>query len=202
MAAARHDGTTRREALLDAALTCFAERGLVHTGIEDIRKAAGASPSSVYHLFEHGLPQVIAALLERTFERRYSFVTERVLKTKTAKTAVTALVEAHLDWVMGHQSEARFMYQALSLELDDGYRDGVRETKRSLKEALCAHLADLGVIPEGDAGQGALDVLLLGVTHQACRSHFIAPGSVDLKWARRELPALTWTLARALPKMP
>lgn len=174
----------------------------MHTGIEDIRKAAGASPSSVYHLFEHGLPQVIAALLERTFERRYSFVTERVLKTKTAKTAVIALVEAHLDWVMGHQSEARFMYQALSLELDDGYRDGVRETKRSLKEALCAHLADLGVIPEGDAGQGALDVLLLGVTHQACRSHFIAPGSVDLKWARRELPALTWTLARALPKMP
>ena len=202
VAAARQDGSARKEALLDAALKCFGERGLVETGIEDIRKAAGASPSSVYHLFEHGLSQLIAALLERIFERRYSYVTERVLKAKTAKKAVFTLVEAHLDWVMGHATEARFMYQALALDLDGGYRDGVRETKRNLKEALCAHLASLDVIPGDERGQGALDVLLLGVAHQACRSHFIAPDSIDLKWARKELPALTWTLARALPKLP
>src|SRR5437016_3957364 len=122
MKVARPQGTARREALLDAALVCFEQQGLVRTGIEDIRKAAGASPSSVYHLFR-GLPELIAALLERTFTRRYSLVSAKVLKAKTAKTAVFALVEAHLSWVFAHPAEARFMYRALALDLIDPHRE-------------------------------------------------------------------------------
>jgi AcrR family transcriptional regulator len=59
MPAARQNGVARRQALLDAALQCFAERGMLRTGIEDVRKAAGASPSSVYHLFED-FPALVA----------------------------------------------------------------------------------------------------------------------------------------------
>jgi len=48
--------------------SCFSQRGLLGTRIEDIRRAAGASPSSVYNLFD-GLPSLTVALLARTFGR-------------------------------------------------------------------------------------------------------------------------------------
>ncbi|HVG59095.1 MAG TPA: TetR family transcriptional regulator, partial [Hyalangium sp.] len=42
MGPARRDGMKRRDALLDAALRCFVKRGVLGTGIEEIRRAAGA----------------------------------------------------------------------------------------------------------------------------------------------------------------
>lgn len=42
---------TRRREILDAALACFVENGLVATTIEEIRLAAGASIGSLYHHF-------------------------------------------------------------------------------------------------------------------------------------------------------
>lgn len=196
MAVARSDGAARREALLDAALTCFQERGLVRTGIEDIRKAAGASPSSVYHLFE-GLPQLIAALLERTFVRRYGAITAKVRKTKTARAAVFTLVKAHLAWVFAYPVEARFMYGALALDLDGSYREGLRVTKEQLKTDLVVHLTRLGVVKESTRAEGVIDVILLGTTHQACRAWLSAPQAIDTKWMQRVLPELAWGTARA-----
>ena len=40
---ARRDGLERRETILDAALACFSRRGVLGTGIEDVRAAAKAS---------------------------------------------------------------------------------------------------------------------------------------------------------------
>jgi len=113
---ARRDGLARREAILDAALECFVARGVLATGIEDVRRAAGASPSSIYHLFE-GMPGIVAALLERTFARLFGQIARRVARAKTAEATVRALVAAHLDWVLANPDEARVMYQAMTLEL-------------------------------------------------------------------------------------
>ncbi|WP_437676885.1 TetR/AcrR family transcriptional regulator [Sorangium sp. So ce131] len=192
MAVARQSGVARREALLDAALRCFAERGLLRTGIEDVRKEAGASPSSVYHLFED-FPALVAALLERTFERLSGYMTARVLAEKTARAAVRALVEALLAWVFDHEAEARFMYQALALELDGHHRAALRETKARLKAEMMAHMTELGVFPgAGSSGSAAvmLEVVLLGPAHQACRSYLSAPGAVDPAWMKATLPEL------------
>lgn len=202
MKAPRPDGAARREALLDAALACFEERGLVRTGIEDIRKAAGASPSSVYHLFE-GLPELIAALLERTFVRRYREVTAKVVKTKTAEAAVLGLVEAHIAWVLGHEVEARFMYRALALDFDGAHRQELRATKEQLKAELVAHLRALGVLDDSAVPETMIDVVLLGTTHQACRSLLTTSGSsVDVKWMKKTLPELAWRTVRAIEKKP
>jgi len=198
MATARATGAARREALLDAALACFEERGLVNTGIEDIRKAAGASPSSVYHLFR-GLPELIAALLERTFVQRYAVVTTAVLRTKTAKRAVTAMVEAHLAWVFAHPVEARFMYRALALDLDGGYRESLRATKERLKAELLAHLAKLGVGTLA-GGEATIDIVLLGTTHQACRTWLSSPDAIDQRWMKKVLPTLAWRAARSVAR--
>src|SRR3954464_3868141 len=83
MVSTRRDGARRRDQLLDAALRCFIKRGVLATGIEEIRKAAGASPSSVYHQFD-GLPGVLLALLTRTFERLFGHLAARVTAAGSA----------------------------------------------------------------------------------------------------------------------
>lgn len=199
MAQARTDGHRRREAILDAALRCFAERGLLHTGIEEIRKAAGASPSSIYHLFD-GLPGITRSLLHRTFEGLFADLTQRVLAEQTAEGVVRALVTGQVEWVLGHPTEARFMYQAMSLELGNDETQALASAKVKLLAPIVGHLktfAQRGELPPWTPL--TFDVIVLGPTHEACRRHL---GGADLsaKWMRTELPSLAWqTVCSALP---
>src|SRR5262245_14750983 len=108
--APRSDGAKRREEILDAALYVFGKEGALGAGIEAIRKKAKASPSSVYHLFG-SVDAITLALLERTFERLFGHLAERVTPTKTAKACVEALVLGHIDWVLANRVEAKVMYE-------------------------------------------------------------------------------------------
>lgn len=194
--AARKDGIRRRDELLDAALRCFDERGLLATGIEDIRKAAGASPSSVYNLFG-GLPDLTAALLVRTFERVCTQLVADVTATSTARDAVRALVQSHLNWVGGHRVEARFMYQAMALELAADHAAELAAAKLRLQAPILAHIATFaaaGDLPPWTPQQ--LETVLLGPTHEMSR-RFLAAGEGDLDWARAVLPELAWQAIRA-----
>lgn len=191
MSPGRQDGERRREALLDAALQCFVQRGVLQTGIEDIRKAAGASPSSVYHLFD-GLPGLTLALLVRTFERLFGHLSERVLESKTAEAAVLALVDGHLEWVLSHRDEARFMYQAMALELGADTAAALAARKAELLAPVVAHLAPFihsGALPKWSPL--VLDVVLLGPSHEACR-RLLAGAPLEPTWMRAQLPRLAW----------
>ncbi|MPZ82818.1 MAG: TetR family transcriptional regulator [Actinophytocola sp.] len=187
MTGTRRDGIQRRDALLDAALRCFTERGVLATGIEDIRKAAGASPSSVYHLFG-GLAGIVEALLIRTFERSLAHLVTRLTEAATAEAAVRALVDGHLEWVVAHPDEARFMYQAMAVELAGDSRAAVLAAKDAVKRPLFDRLArfDLPAWPPL-----TLEFVLLGPTHEACR-RYLAGEDVDLGWMRMNLPELAW----------
>jgi AcrR family transcriptional regulator len=190
----RADGIRRREALLDAALTCFFERGVLQTGIEDIRKAAGASPSSVYHLFD-GLSEITLALLLRTFQRLFDELAARVLAETDARAAVRSLVEAHLDWVRDHPREAHFLYQSIAaVELSPDQRRTLVDAKNTLwqpiLEHLLAQLAEASV--ESRWSALPLEVVLLGPTHEACR-RFLAGAEPDMDRMRSTLPDLAWT---------
>ncbi|WP_437589769.1 TetR/AcrR family transcriptional regulator [Sorangium sp. So ce1000] len=199
MAVPRQSGVARREALLDAALRCFEQRGLLRTGIEDVRKEAGASPSSVYHLFED-FPALVVALLERTFERLLGYVTARVLAARTARSAVRTLVDAHVAWVFDNEAEARFMYQAVALELDGHHRAALLDKKARLKAEVIAHLSALGVSSGAGSAEVMVDVVLLGPAHQACRMYLSAPGAVDPAWMKATLPELACgAMARVEP---
>src|SRR5687768_1510694 len=131
MVTVRTDGATRREAILDAALEVFAKRGVLATGIEDIRKKAKASPSSIYHHFG-GLEAITLALLERTFARLFGHLALRVTTTKTAKACVTTLVSAHIDWVLANRAEARVMYQLMTLEMSSKVSAPLAKRKAAL----------------------------------------------------------------------
>lgn len=183
----RKDGIQRREAVLDAALRCFVERGVLATGIEDIRKAAGASPSSIYHLFG-GLSGIVVALLTRTFERSIGHLAARLAEADTAEAAVRTLVDAHLEWVQQNEDDARFMYQAMATELAGETRAEVLAAKDELKRPLLAALARFDLPPWPPL---TVEFVLLGPAHEACRRYF-AGADVDLAWMRAHLPALAW----------
>ena len=188
----RRDGIRRRDELLDAALTCFSERGLLGTRIEDIRRAAGASPSSVYNLFDGGLPSLTVALLARTFERLFAHVTSRALAEDCLDGAVRALVDGHLQWVLGHEDEARFMYGAMALELAAGQREELAGLKATLAVPVTEHLASLagdGALPAWPAS--TLEFIVLGPAHEACR-RYLAGTPVDLAGLRGLLPDVAW----------
>lgn len=193
----RRDGEKRREAILNAALAVFVERGLLGAGIEDVRKAAGASPSSMYHFFG-GLTEVTLALLVRTFSRLFAHLTARVVTASTPREAVLALVAGQIEWVRASPDEARFMYQATSLELAAEVTEAVQAAKAQQMAPLVERFA-------GWMAQGALpplsplqfDVVVLGVAHESCR-RWLAGAALDPVWMEETLPRLAWESLRAL----
>lgn len=187
----RADGRRRRESLLDAALDSFAEDGLFGVGIEQIRRRAGASPSSVYHHFRD-IGDLTAALLLRTFERVTEHMQERVTGASTAEETVRTLVDSFLEWALGHPDEARFMYQAMALELGGEQHRELLEAKARLQEPIFARLRALsqaGELPSWPPGH--LHSMLLGAAHDACR-HYLAGAEMDPAWMRATLPGVAW----------
>lgn len=191
MGPARRDGEKRREALLDAALRCFVEHGVLGTGIEQIRRAAGASPSSVYHLFG-GIQDLTLALLTRTFERLFTHLAERVTATRTAEAAVVALVDGHLEWILGHPDEGRFMYQATAIEFAADATDALQARKAQMLTPVVQHLGSFIAARKLPPWPPLVfDVVLLGPSHEACR-RFLAGAPLDPAWMRSTLPGLAW----------
>ena len=187
----RRDGRARRDALLDAALECFARDGILATRLEQIRKTAGASPSSVYHQFD-GLPDLTLALLVRTFERLLGALAVKVTRTRSARGAVETLVRGHIDWIVEHPKEGAFMYQAMSLELGGETVQTLQREKARMLAPIAVHLAQFiaaGELPDWPPIQ--LDVVLLGPSHEACR-RWLAGGDLDPEWMRKQLPRLAW----------
>ncbi|MEW2163363.1 TetR/AcrR family transcriptional regulator [Streptomyces sp. NPDC007084] len=187
----RADGRRRRESLLDAALDSFAEHGLLGVGIEQIRRRAGASPSSVYHHFRD-IGDLTAALLLRTFERVTDHMYQRVTAASTAEDTVRGLVDAYLEWALEHPNEARFMYQAMALELSgERYRE-LLAAKALLQRPLFARLQALsqaGQLPPWPPEH--LHSMLLGAAHDACR-HYLSGAETDPAWMRATLPGVAW----------
>lgn len=187
----RRDGRKTREIVLDAALDCFARQGVMAIGIEEIRRHAKASPSSIYHHFG-GIEGVMLGLLERTFERLFTHLGERVVPAVTAEEAVRSLVDGHLAWVLDHRVEARVMYQAMALELSPAVAVPLAKRKAQLLLPVVArfgHFIERGELPAWSPL--VFDVVLLGATHEACR-RFLAGAELDPRWMRTTLPALAW----------
>lgn len=194
--AAEHKYAIVRDALLDAALRCFAERGVLETRIEDVRRAAGASPSSVYHQFD-GLPGLTTALLTRTFDRLLGHLSARVVETTSAEAAVHALVDGHIEWVVDHSDEARFMYQAMALELGRDEDGTLAAAKAELKTPIFAHFERFAdELPPWPPH--VLELVLLGPSNEAC-CRYLGGAKLDPEWMRSTLPEPAWRSVATAP---
>ena len=110
--AAAHAGPvpagSKRQALLDAALTCFLEHGVVETTVDQLLHRSGASVGSLYHHFG-GKEQLADALYVECLGRYHDGAMGRLEAAMTVEGSVRAIVEHHLDWTGDHGDRARFL---------------------------------------------------------------------------------------------
>lgn len=194
--AGRRDGAARRAEILAGALRCFEAKGVLAVGIEDVRREAGASPSSMYHHFG-SLEEIMLALLVSVFDELFAHLGRRVRRTRTAERAVRALVDGHIEWIADHPVEGRFMYQAMVLEGRGLPPEGSARLVAAKTAALAPTLAHLQpFITRGELPAWSvtlLDVVLLGVAHESLRRWLAGAEELDPKALRRLLPRLAWS---------
>lgn len=99
----------RRREILDAALACFVERGLVATTIEEIRVAAGSSIGSLYHHFDSKDDLAAALYVEGLRDYQEGAVAE-LRAHPGAEEGVKAAVVHQLRRVMCHNDLAYFIF--------------------------------------------------------------------------------------------
>lgn len=104
-----HAASTRREAILDAALQVFLVRGLAGATLEEIRASAGASVGSLYHHFQ-GKADIAAALHARCLAHYQDGALGELWRHKDVENGVKALVRHHLRWIEANADEARYLF--------------------------------------------------------------------------------------------
>lgn len=105
---ARASTTVRRDAILQAALELFAERGLAGTSIDDIRSACGASVGSIYHHF--GSKEGIAvALYAGAIDDYQRAALAALRRARSTAAGIRAMATQFLDWVADNRELAVLM---------------------------------------------------------------------------------------------
>ena len=100
--------SSKRQALLDAALACFLEHGVVETTMEHVLARSGASVGSLYHHFG-GKEGLADALYVECLSTYHHDAFARLEAAADAEAGVRSVVEHHLGWIVGHTDRAKFL---------------------------------------------------------------------------------------------
>ena len=106
----------RRQAILDAAVTCFLRSGMAGTTIDAIHRESGASVGSIYHFF--GSKEGVAAELYLDTLRDYFDTYLAALRSsRSARAGIERSVRAHVGWVVAHEARARYLFHCREFEV-------------------------------------------------------------------------------------
>lgn len=122
----------RRQGLLDAAATLFAERGFTRVSLEDLGAAVGVSGPAVYRHFD-GKQAVLGALLVGVSEGLWTGGQAVVHRAPDDAAALEALVAFHVDFALANADVIRVQDRDLD-SLADPDRHTVRALQRSYVE--------------------------------------------------------------------
>lgn len=191
--ARRHAASAaRKQAILDAALACFAERGVEGTTIDDIRRRADASVGSIYHHF--GSREGVAAALYLHGIRHYhAGLSAAVEKARTARAAVRAIVLYHLDWTAEHPALARYLLEMRRAETTASVDQEVRESNREIFSRLAKSLD--AFIARGDIADLPTELygpLIIGPAQEVVRAWLNGRIATDLGELRGSLADAAW----------
>ncbi|BBF98840.1 MULTISPECIES: TetR/AcrR family transcriptional regulator [Pseudonocardia] len=101
--------SSRRTAILDAALACFLADGLAGASIDDVRARSGASVGSIYHHFG-GRDGLAGAVYVRALEDYQRAFVRTLAGHDGAASGVRAAVGTHLRWCLTDRPDAaRFL---------------------------------------------------------------------------------------------
>ena len=121
---------SRRQAILKAALTCFASKGFTETTMEDIRKLSGASTGSIYHHFSN--KEMLARALYLEGRSSLNAALFASLTANTLREGIEALVHAYLDWFEQHADLGQYLLQAGESEYLSAYIKVLRQKTRTM----------------------------------------------------------------------
>jgi AcrR family transcriptional regulator len=183
----------RRQAILDAALRAFSEKGVAAATVDDLVRLSGASVGSIYHHF--GDKEGVAAALYldclRDYQRGYLNI---VRGRPAAGPGVRAIVRHHLRWVAANPELARFLLA--------GTPPGVAERLEEANRELFAATADW-VGAEVAAGRmkripgGLFYAVLIGPAHEFSRRWLAGATQTPIRTAERVLSRAAWDALRA-----
>jgi len=186
-------GLATMERVLDAALDCFARTGVYATRIEDLSGRAQVSVGSLYHHFG-GRERVAFLLYRRCMESLLGAVSAAVLRKKTARDGVRALVRSYLTWVAANREAARYIYAAASqTELVESWKGEMAQWKGALVSPFVDWFQ--GHI---DAGRivalppALMEVVVVGPPAEFCRRWLSGVPGLELEAALKSLPDAVW----------
>jgi len=192
----------RRQAILEAALSCFANKGFTETTMEDIRKLSGASTGSIYHHFSNKEMLARALYLEGRSSLNTALSTS--LTANSLREGIEALVHAYLGWFEQHADLGQYMLQAGESEYLSAYikvlRQKTRTTlpKENLKEQLLQWLAPY--ISDGSAvnlPQSLYIPLIIGPSREFVRVWLRTQHPAEIQEARDPLAKAAWLVIAA-----
>jgi len=193
------DTADRRTAILDAALSCFLERGYSSTSIADIRARSGASTGSIYHFFEN--KGALALALVQRAVAGWSAASARALDPEaSAEVSIKASVAGLVTWGLAHPAELRFLDEIRTLALTDPAFAGVADAfahGRALGRARYAAFVAQGAVR--DLPWPVAHALMLGAAYDFLR---LAHPADDQAGAADLLADAAWQAVYARPAGP
>jgi AcrR family transcriptional regulator len=133
--------SSRREVLISQAIALFHQHGYHQVGIEDIGRAAGIQPSSVYRYFP-GKADLLAAAYYRAAERMAT-MTAGALETATGpEDALRRMVDSYVDLAF-NQTHLVSVYLAENNNLPERDRHELRKLQRLQVEEWVRLLAGI-----------------------------------------------------------
>ena len=131
----------RREALLAAAASLFAERGFTRVSLEELGAAAGVSGPAVYRHFD-GKQDVLASMLVDASTNLRSGAQRVIEHAATPRAALESLVKFHVNFALGNADVIRVQDRDLySLAASDQHE--VRTLQRSYVELWVGVLSQI-----------------------------------------------------------
>jgi AcrR family transcriptional regulator len=179
-----------RQAILDAALEAFSERG-GSANVEDVRRRSGASIGSIYHWFggKEGIEAALYVHALRDYQRGYLAVLDR---ESEAEAGIRAAVRHHLRWVERSPDLARFLLTSRET--------GGQELRELNAEVLAATARWLRPHVEAGAVEPIpLDLyytVLIGPSQEFARHWLKGRMKSSIKKAERVLGDAAWTALR------
>ncbi|MEV0263852.1 TetR family transcriptional regulator [Streptomyces sp. NPDC050617] len=193
--------SARRAQIVEAAIETLAEYGYGQTTFARIKQRAGISSTRLisYHFDTKG--QLMDAVLEEVGLRAHRSISQRVAGETSALGALTARIEAQLEWVARNPSSVRAMSEICLNERDaeGALRYGMEVTARANVDALEPILRagqESGEFRQFDTG---LMALTLKSAIDAAIVRMARPPRLSLAQCVRELTALARLATRQEP---
>lgn len=179
--AARAEGRTARDELLEAALRVFAQRGYRQAGVDEIAEAAGYSKGALYWHFS-GKEELLLALIEERIDAPMRALVA-VLESAPPEEDMSALGGQEFARRLSEQRDAVLLereYWSLAIrdpELRARYAERQTELRRAMGRAIEARARHLGApdppIPGEDIAR-----IVMSVLGGLSVDELIEPGSV------------------------